>query len=300
MIGWIVFLAVAVPLVVFFAWMILDGALVQIPSGRLGLLLVKGRATDKVLDPGPHWVPALRKRMVEEYPSVEMVYRAVPGAGVPAGPSGDLVVTGPAPEVTLGDRTAVTLGYTVRFRLDETRLRAVHEKIGPGGLWEAARDISERALRRRVAAEGVGVEDLFGGGLLGLETLIGEAVAEAFDSESMSMTMFALGRVDLGRTGDVIQSTVRARLEQAREEAEAATRVARARVDAELGPYIGDVSDTALRYREVDVWHDLVYTNTARPVTVPGRPPAQRTEAVEVTVDAADEAVTADGEPAES
>ena len=48
------------------------------------------------------------------------------------------------------------------------------------------------------------------------------------------------------------------RLELQREEAEVAMRVARARIDAELGPYIDRAtSDAALRYREVDSWRDI-------------------------------------------
>src|SRR5262245_63448645 len=97
--------------------------------------MIKGRATDHVLPPGPHWVPTLRRRMIEEYPSVELSYRAV--HGVATYESGELERSGPAPQVTLGDRTEITLGYTVRFRLDETKLRSVHERFGPEGLWAA-------------------------------------------------------------------------------------------------------------------------------------------------------------------
>jgi hypothetical protein len=97
------------------------------------------------------------------------------------------------------------------------------------------------------------------------------------DAEGLTMTMFALGDVDLGRTGDVIQSTARARLEQDREEAESTVRLTRARIDAELGPYLTAASDAALRYREVDVWRDLVHTQIDRTLAVPGRPSAPRT-----------------------
>jgi predicted PurR-regulated permease PerM len=36
--------------------------------------------------------------------------------------------------VTLGDRAAATVSFTVRFVLDPTRLRVVHERFGPDGI----------------------------------------------------------------------------------------------------------------------------------------------------------------------
>ena len=91
------------------------------------------------------------------------------------------------------------------------------------------------------------------------------------------MTLFGLGDLDLGRTGEVIQATVRARHDLEREEAEAGARLARARIDAELEPYYASTStDAALRYREVDVWRELA---SAQPdfITATGFRPAGRT-----------------------
>ena len=62
--AWIIFIALLVPLVGIIAWIALDDSFVKVDSGQLGLLLIKGRATDTVLSPGPHWVPALRRRTV--------------------------------------------------------------------------------------------------------------------------------------------------------------------------------------------------------------------------------------------
>jgi regulator of protease activity HflC (stomatin/prohibitin superfamily) len=272
-VGWIVFLALAVPLVAIFVWQVLSGSVVHVPAGRLGLLLIKGRATDKALGPGPHWVPTLRRRMIAEYPSVELSYRATldPIGSVE---TSELERTGPAPRVTLGDRTELRLGYTVRFRLEEAQLRTVHDRFGPDGLWPAIRDLTARAVRRAVGADAVGVDSLFGGAAVDLEQALGSAVAEELAPNGLSMTMFAVGDWDLGRAGDVIQTTVRARLELDREEAESQMRLARARIDAELEPYAAAVSDAALRYREVDVLRDLARAPGPPPLVVPARAPA--------------------------
>ena len=104
-VAWIIVLVVAIPMIGVLVWIVVAASLVRVPSGSLGLLMVKGRATDTALLPGPHFVPALRRKMVEIYPSVELTYRA----GGPAAADGDaLERSGPPLEVTLGDRTRAT------------------------------------------------------------------------------------------------------------------------------------------------------------------------------------------------
>jgi hypothetical protein len=269
-VGWIVFLALAVPLLAIFAWQIFSGSIVHVPAGRLGLLLIKGRATDQALGPGPHWVPTLRRRMIAEYPAVELSYRAALDPAAPA-EQPELERSGPAPKVTLGDRTELRLGYTVRFRLDDAQLRTVHDRFGPDGIWPAIRDLSAKAVRRGVSTPSVGVDSLFGSAMADLEQELGATVAEELAPFGLVLTLFSLGDADLGRAGDVIQTTVRARLELGREEAESTMRVARARIDAELEPYLPAGSDAALRYREVDVLRDLARSQGPPSLVVPAR-----------------------------
>jgi regulator of protease activity HflC (stomatin/prohibitin superfamily) len=267
--AWVIFLVVALPLLGFLLWTLFDESFVRIEPGKLGLVLVKGRATDTALLPGPHWVPAFRRRMVAEYPSLELAYRA--GEADPG--EGGLAKGGPALHVVLADRTEAKLSFTVRFRLEPASLRTVHERFGPEGVFAAVRDRSERTLRATLAASGHGIEALFGPQRVALETELGGALAEVLQGDGFTMTMFGLGDVDLGPTGDVIQATVRARLELEREEAQAATRLARVRHDAELQPYLsGPGLDAALRYREVDVWREVLQARPERTIP-PSRPP---------------------------
>jgi hypothetical protein len=265
-----VFLIVLVPLLLLLALLANTDSIIKIPPGKVGLLLVHGRPTDKVLPPGIHWVPRLRKRLVAEYPSLELSYRSVLDGALQQ-PASDLDYTGPPLQVTLGDRTQLMIGYTLRFRLDEDHLRTVHQRFGPDGIWTAVRDISSQAIRRRLAEADVGVDQLFGSALSELEQEIGASLTATLAEDGMIVTMFATGYVEPGRTGAVIQSTLRARLELEREEAEAAVRLARARIDAELEPYLTSLPEAALRYREVDVWRDLVNARAEHVVPVPAR-----------------------------
>src|SRR5207344_1402597 len=73
--GWMIFIAIVVPIVGALIYFLADDALIRVDPGKLGLLVIKGRATDKTLQPGPHFVPAFRRMTVEEYPSLELSYR---------------------------------------------------------------------------------------------------------------------------------------------------------------------------------------------------------------------------------
>ena len=253
--GWVIFLVIAVPLLAVVGWIVMSDSFVQIEAGQLGLLLVKGKATDKVLEPGPHWVPALRRRMVQAYPSTELSFRT----GLNAPPTTDLERWGVAPRVVLGDRVSGAVAFTVRFRLDPTRLREAHNRFGPEGILGAAGDVTSRTMRDALAHDEVGVDHLFGSARVVLEERLGGEIRSALDELGFSMTLFTLGDVDLGRTGDVIQATARARHELEREQAEAPMRSARAQIDADLAPLLAAPAiDAALRYREVDSWPDLL------------------------------------------
>jgi regulator of protease activity HflC (stomatin/prohibitin superfamily) len=276
--GWIVFLLVAVPVLAVVLWMLLDESIVKIEPGELGLVLVHGKATDKALDPGVHWVPAFRRRIVQVYPSLELSYRAgAAGEGTDALERG-----GPPVAVVLGDRTTASASYTVRFRLDPARLRLVHERFGPDGIWSAVRDLSARAVRSAVNDPTTSIDDLFGPARHALDDRLHEAVATALAVDGLEVTMFQLDEVDAGRSADAIQAAVRARLELEREQAESPMRQERARRDAEIAGVLGGVdADPALRYREADAWRELVAELARRAPMSPPRSDAGRAERAE-------------------
>jgi hypothetical protein len=206
--------------------------------------------------------------MVQTYPSVELSYRAeaVDNAVVT-----DLEHTGPLLGAPLGDRSGAVLSYTVRFRLDTGGLRTVHDRFGPEGIWSAVRDVTEYALTT-VLGE-VEIDQLFGAARLDVQQHLADAVTADLAEAGIVVTMFSLGSIDLGRTGEVIEATSRARLELERERAEAAMRLARAQIDADLAPFVDAPSaGLALRYREVDSWRELA---RSRDVVVPAAVPTR-------------------------
>lgn len=290
-IAWIILLVLLIPMIGFLIFIIVMASLVRVPSGTLGLVMVKGRATDRALLPGAHFLPAIRRRMVEEYPSIELAYRAGVQADTldtrtelsgPFDRSGavnrfrHLDQSGPPLIVALGDRTTATISLTTRFQLNPERLRLVHERFGPNGIFGIVRDESSRAVMNTLADPEFSIDSLFGSAREATEQQLAAAVGEALEADGIRVTALVLGTVDLGRTGEVIQATIRARHELEREQAEAATRLARALNDADLQQKVTTSGEVAWRYRETDLWHDLVQRTGALSValrTGPGSAP---------------------------
>ena len=283
--AWIIFLILILPAIGLLVWIILAASLVRVPSGSLGLVMSRGKATDRTLPPGGHFVFALRRVIIEEYPSVELAYRA-DGLGdteqvgfkrslgdrrVSRGSFDRLEVSGPTLQVTLGDRTEATVVVTVRFQLLPENLKQVHERYGPNGVFGVVRDVTTRAVLSTLAEHHDGIEQFFGAQRRDCEQRLATAVRDALEADSIVMTGFVLGAVDLGRTGEVVQATVRARYELERERAEAQTRELRAQNDADLQKHVTP-SDDAWRYRETDLWRELVARTDGLNVAVAARP----------------------------
>lgn len=291
-VAWIILLVLVLPMLVLLGWAVLRSSFIRVPSGSMGLLMIKGRATETSLPPGAHFVAALRRRMVELYPSVELAFRA-------DGEVDDSALTSSAPPltVTLGDRTTVTVTVTVRFRLMPDQLRLIHERFGPQGIFNVVRDETSRAVQRGLGAPDIGVKDLLGASREVTESMLAQAVTDALQRDGIELTVFTLGRVDLGRTGEVVEAISRASYELEREEVEALTRLARARNDAELQQLLQPGAEAAWRYRNPDLWRDLapravnfsMAVPADRPETegrvAPGHPSTPPTALTDVTSD---------------
>ena len=80
----VVLLVIGLPLLAFAVWQLLQEALVRIDSGSVGLLIVRGKATDKILTPGAHFVWPFRHQMIQGYPLRELTYLTADDGGVEA------------------------------------------------------------------------------------------------------------------------------------------------------------------------------------------------------------------------
>ncbi|HEY5783497.1 MAG TPA: SPFH domain-containing protein [Microlunatus sp.] len=265
-IGWIILAILLIPALALVVWVVLSASFIRVPAGRNALLLVRGKPTDITLPPGLHFVFALRRRMVVTYPSVELSFRA----GGEPGPADrpDLDCVGAPVPIVLGDRVQATVGYTVRFRLRPDDLRLVHERFGPEGIFGIVRDESALVISTALGRTGTGVADVLGEPRETTQSAVTDQLAIALAEDGLELVSFVLGGIDLGRTGEVIQAVSRAPHELDYEQAMAAVRLAQATHDAELVAVDAD----PWRYRETDLWRELIARREILNVGLQGGP----------------------------
>jgi regulator of protease activity HflC (stomatin/prohibitin superfamily) len=243
------FVVIAVPVLLVLIWIVLLETSVQIAPGNLGLVLVRGRTTSRVLTPGRHFLSPFRRSMVATYPSREITYLATQDPSA-TGTTSDIERADPPLLVRLGDRTACRMSFTVRFRIDQPQLPVVHDRFGPDGLWAVVRDESRRAVITELTDVSVTSEDLNAPRRPELEAKLSEAVHRTLAAVGIDMTFFSLVDTGLGESDEVVQAAVRARLEVAKREAERLAQAGGERADT--------LPDEVLRYRQFQIWRELI------------------------------------------
>jgi regulator of protease activity HflC (stomatin/prohibitin superfamily) len=239
---------------------------IVVPPGTLALLLKRGKATRRALEPGRHFLPPWRRAMVEVYPSRELTFVA----GGSSSPDPQVEAYDDPLRVHFADRTFAQVSYTVRARLDTGRLRDVHNRFGPEGVWSALRDVTRDALIAEVGERALTVDDAFGAGFTALEQRLEKRLTKSLGDIGFELTMFTLREIDLGEAGELIQATVRADLELAREQASATVRTARLENDAALIDAHGVEREVLFRYRQLEVWRDMLERwGGERPIPAP-------------------------------
>jgi regulator of protease activity HflC (stomatin/prohibitin superfamily) len=252
----IVIALAAVVIVLMLVGFVLLETSVIVEPGTIALLLKRGKATGRALPPGRHFIQPWRKAVVQIYPSRELTLVA-----------GGRAIGDPRVEyfddplrLYLGDKAFAQMSYTLRCQLDVSKLKDVHNQFGPEGLWAALRDVTRGAILSEVAARKLSVDDVYGEGFTQLEQRLTDALGTALGAAGFELKMFTLREVDLGETGEVIQSIVRAETELERENAFAKVRKARLENDAAVSSLLAGIDgDVLLRYRQIESWRDILH-----------------------------------------
>jgi hypothetical protein len=206
-----------------------------------------------VLGPGRHFIQPWRKVLVQVYPARELAL--VAGGTASADERVDHVDA--ALRVHLGDKAFARLSYTVRCRLDTSKVQLVHNQFGPEGIWPALRDTTRRCLVAEAA--GASIDDAFGDEFVALEQRFETALGVALAEIGFDLEVFTLREIDLGETGEVIQSTLRAAVELELEHALARIRQVRLDNDAAMAEVVAGLeSDVLLRYRQLESWREMI------------------------------------------
>lgn len=250
----VVLVVIGVPLVAFAVWQLLQQGLVRIDSGSVGLLIVRGKASDRILTPGAHFVWPFRHQMIQGYPLRELTYLTSNDAGIDQMDFSDPPLT-----ARLGDRAAVSVLYTIRFSIRPDALRDLHERVGPDGLKRLVRDESRRVIIHELGSEENGIDQAFGPARDRLEAKLASGVIDALHDDGFAVGMFHLRGIDLGAVDEVIADTVRAKAEIELEKAEARVRKLRMDNEAESNAQLeSNLTDAVLRYRQIELGREAL------------------------------------------
>jgi regulator of protease activity HflC (stomatin/prohibitin superfamily) len=249
----IILLVVVIPLVVFGVWQFLQLALVRINSGTVGLLIVRGKVSNRVLEPGVHFVWPFRQSSIQGYPLRELTYLTSDGA------VDETDFADPPLRTSLGDRSPVTANYTIRFRIKPDGLLGIHDRVGPDGIKPLVRDLSRQIIIDVLAAEQYGVDDAYGARFAALEDALHDRLRAELLTEGFDVTLFNLRDMDLGPVGDVVTRTVCARMELELERVAAQVRLLRAEHEAASAEVLApQLTDDLLRYRRIEVLREAL------------------------------------------
>ena len=254
--GWglVVFAVLAVPLLLFGVFQFLQEAMVRIPTGTVGLVIVRGKATERVLTPGAHIVWPFRKQMIQSYPLRDPTYLT----GVP-GDSGDNDYADLPMRARLGDRTEVMVLYTLRFRIHADALPRIHEHLGPDGIKPFMRDLTRKVISEHLRASAFGVDHVFGDDRNHLESVLTDELTTALSAGGFDVLMFHLRDIDLGEVGEVVNETVRATLQLELERRAAQVRALRLEHEAQqVDSLASTLSDEVLRYRQIELGREAL------------------------------------------
>ncbi len=251
----IVFVLFVVPALGFALYLWLHDALVRIDAGEVGLVEVRGRPTDRVLLPGTHFVVPFGRMTIHPYPTRELVFRTTRDA---RSDDDDDPTTDPPIGVVLGDRSHASVCFTVRFRLDVERLSSIHIRIGPNGIFDLVRDVSERQLGDSFADSSITYDDVFGTQRVALENRLQDDLTGVLAEHGIVVAFFGLREIDLGEIGVAVQAAARARALAEQEVVAAEARRVRAEHDLEVGDLVDGLSDAALGYHRIQVWRSLI------------------------------------------
>ena len=250
----IVLVLLVVGVLGFVAWQVLNEARVRIESGTIGLVIARGAATERALEPGVHYIWPYRQQLVQRYPLREMTYLTLDDDS-----ADPIDFADPPLHLHFADRTAATVRYTIRFRIRKDDLRSIHERLGPEGIRSAVRDRSRQAIIDTFAGADLDYLDTFAERRIALQSRLTAAVTAALLAEGFDVVLFTLRDVDLGEVGEMLQDASRRRAELEREEAAGVVRRARVRNDAAANADIAEGLDEAvLRYRQIELARELL------------------------------------------
>ena len=247
-------IAIVVGAVLFFLLLGFMSAYTQVEYGTVGMVTRFGQITGQIMSPGLNWkMPFVDKVII--YHTQEMVYvtEAEPDMGWN---SGEGTYLDYPTDTTTADGQQITVKYSVRFRIDKTKVTSIAEEIGnEEQVVEKVVKFHTRILARNIPKEYEAL-DLYTGNIQQVQDEFEEELRPVLANKGIILEAFGLRKIDFQE--DYVQAieqkqieaenvtTEKNRAEQAKWKAQSAIEEAKGKAEATIEQARGDAQKSIL------------------------------------------------------
>jgi regulator of protease activity HflC (stomatin/prohibitin superfamily) len=244
---------IAVGIVLLFVFIVFISSYTQIDFGTVGMVTRFGRITGRIMGPGLNWkVPFVDQVVI--YRTQEIVYITEEQQGEGDRSSGTYVDF--PTDTTTADGQQISVKYSVRFRIDATKITRIANEIGDeGALVDKVVKFHARILARNIPKEYEAL-DLYTGKIQAVQTEFEEQLRPLLADKGVILEAFGLRQIEFQE--DYVQAieqkqieaenvqTEQNRAEQAKWRAQSAIEVAKGEAQATIENARGDAQEMIL------------------------------------------------------
>ncbi len=246
-------IVIVIGVIAFLLFLTIMSSYTQVDYGTVGMVTQFGRITNKVMPPGLNWkLPFVEKVVL--YHTQEMVYVTE------AQPGGYENMSGMYPDyptdTTTADGQQISVKYSVRFRIDKTKVTRIAEEIGnEEQVVEKVVKFHTRILARNIPKEYAAL-DLYTGNIQQVQDKFEEELRPVLAGKGVILEAFGLRKIDF--QPDYVQAieqkqieaenvtTEKNRAEQAKWKAQSAIEAAKGEAQATIENARGDAEKAIL------------------------------------------------------
>jgi regulator of protease activity HflC (stomatin/prohibitin superfamily) len=184
---------IIVGVVLFFGFIVFMSSYTQIDYGTVGMVTRFGRITQEIMQPGLNWkLPFVDKVII--YHTQEIVYQTEEDPALHDTPAG--VYLDVATDTSTADGQQISVKYSVRFRIDPTKVTTIAEQIGnEEQVVEKVVKFHSRILARNIPKEYAAL-DLYTGNIVGVQDKFAEELTPLLAGKGVIVEAFGLRKID--------------------------------------------------------------------------------------------------------
>lgn len=182
---------IVVGVVLFTAFIAFMSSYTQIDYGRVGMVTRFGGITNRIMQPGLNWKIPFVERVVI-YRTQELIYATMEASDTPgSGTYADLPT-----DTTTADGQQITVKYSVRFRIDSTKITQIAKEMGDeAAVVEKVVKFHSRILSRNIPKEYEAL-DLYAGNIQQVQDKFEEQLRPLLAGKGVILEAFGLRKID--------------------------------------------------------------------------------------------------------